>query len=260
MLCAADQPVRRYCHAVDLRTTTFSTVVNFRDLGGLPGADGRIVHHGRLYRSDSLHRLTEAEGEHLAALGIRTVLDLRRPAEIERDGRIPDLPGLAYFNLHPAHREWHSGGYDESAGPHRFLADRYLDMAEEGIEGFGAALRLISDADRAPLVMHCFAGKDRTGVLAALTLALLGVPQADIMADYAASEAAQAPIAAVIRREATGEPVPVPPDHFLACPPEAMGLFLTELSARFGSVHGYARAAGVSELHVEALCAHLLRY
>ena len=108
--------------------------------------------------------------------------------------------------------------------------------------------------------MHCFAGKDRTGVLAALTLALLGVAPADIMADYAASEAAQGPISAVVRREVTGERVPAPPPHFLACPPEAMGLFLTELAARYGSVHGYARAAGVSVLHVEALRAHLLHY
>jgi len=246
---------------VDVRTTTFSTVFNFRDLGGLPGADGRTVHYGRLYRSDSLHRLTETEGEQLARLGVRTVLDLRRPSEIARDGRIPDLPGLVYFNLHPEHREWHPGGYDETAGPHRYLADRYLDMAEEGIEGFGSALRLISDAQRAPLVMHCFAGKDRTGVLAALTLALLGVPQPDIMADYAASEAAQATIGAQILREPTGEPVPPPPAHFLACPPLAISLFLTELAARYGgSIHGYARAAGVSELHIEALRAHLLHY
>lgn len=245
---------------MDVRTTTFSTVANFRDLGGMPGADGRIVHTGRLYRSDSLHRLTEAECEQLAGLGIRTVLDLRRPAEIERDGRIPDLAGLAYFNLHPQHREWRPERYDESAGPHRFLADRYLDMAEEGIEGFGAGLRLISDADRAPLVMHCFAGKDRTGVLAALTLALLGVAPADIMADYAASEAAQGPISAVVRREVTGERVPAPPAHFLACPPEAMGLFLTELAARYGSIHGYARTAGVSVLHLEALRTHMLHY
>jgi hypothetical protein len=133
-------------------------------------------------------------------------------------------------------------------------------MAEEGIDGFGAALRLISDADRAPLVMHCFAGKDRTGVLAALTLALLGVPQADIMADYAASEAAQAPIGAQILRDVSGRPVPPPPAHFLACPPQAMGLFLTELAARYGSIHGYARAAGVSELHIDGLRAHLLHY
>jgi protein tyrosine/serine phosphatase len=245
---------------VDVRPASFSTVFNFRDLGGLPGADGRTVHYARLYRSDSLHRLTEREGEQLAGLGVRTILDLRRPVEIERDGRIPELPGVVYFNLHPEHREWHHGSFDEAAGTHRYLADRYLDMADEGIEGFGAALRLISDADRAPLVMHCFAGKDRTGVLAALTLALLGVPLADILADYAASEAAQAPIGAQILRELSGEPVPPPPAHFLACPPQAMGLFLTELSGRYGSIHGYARAAGVSELHIEALRAHLLHH
>ena len=243
---------------MDARTTTFSTVFNFRDLGGLPSADGRTVHYGRLYRSDSLHRLTEEEGERLATLGVRTVLDLRRPAEIARDGRIPELPGIAYFNLHPAHREWHPGSYDEAAGTHRYLADRYLDMATEGIDGFGAALRLISDVDRAPLVMHCFAGKDRTGVLAALTLVLLGVPQAEIMADYAASEAAQAPIGAQVLRDASGMPVPPPPAHFLACPPQAMGLFLSELADRYGSIHGYARAAGVNELHIEALRSHLL--
>jgi protein-tyrosine phosphatase len=239
-------------------SATFSTVFNFRDLGGLPTADGRSIRHGRLYRSDSLHRLTEDEARRFAALGIRTVLDLRRPTEIERDGRIPELPGLAYFNLHPVHREWRHDMYDEAAGPHRYLADRYLDMAEEGIEGFGAALRLISDADRAPLVMHCFAGKDRTGVLTALTLTLLGVPHAEIMDDYAASEAAQARIGTDMVRDGSGARIPLPA-HVLACPPQAMSLFLAELAGRYGgTIDGYARAAGVTSLHIEALRRHLL--
>jgi len=235
---------------------TFSTVFNFRDLGGLQNMDGRTVHYGRLYRSDSLHRLTEEEAEKLGALGVRTVLDLRRPTEIARDGRIPELPGMAYFNLHPIHREWNLGYY--AGGPERYLADRYLDMAVEGVDGFGAALRLISDADRAPVVMHCFAGKDRTGVLAALTLALLEVAEADIMADYAASEAAQAPIGAQIRRDFPDAVLEPPPAHVLACPPQAIGLFLSELTQRYGSIYGYARAAGVTALHIEALRAHLL--
>jgi len=227
---------------------TFSTVFNFRDLGGLVGIDGRIVHCGRLYRSDSLHRLTEEDSEKLTSLGVRTVLDLRRPIEITRDGRVPDLPGITYFNLHPIHREWNMGHYE--GHPERYLADRYLDMAEEGVDGFGAALRLISDADRAPVVMHCFAGKDRTGVLAALTLALLGVSDAEIMADYAASGAAQGPIGAHF--------APALPAHVTACPPWAIGLFLTELAQRYGSIFGYARSAGVTALHIEALRAHLL--
>jgi protein-tyrosine phosphatase len=241
---------------VDLRTTTFSTVFNFRDLGGLRTADGRTVHYGRLYRSDSLHRLTDDETFKLAALGVRTILDLRRPTEIARDGRIPELAGMAYFNLHPVHREWNMTVYD--GDPARYLADRYLDMAEEGVEGFGAALRLLSDARRAPVVMHCFAGKDRTGVLAALALALLQVTEADIMADYAASEAAQAPIGAQIRRDFPDTAFEAPPAHVLACPPTAIGLFLAELTQRFGSIYGYARAAGVTALHIEALRSHLL--
>jgi protein-tyrosine phosphatase len=240
---------------VDLRTINFSTVFNFRDLGGLPGLDGRTVQYGRLYRSDSLHRLTEEEGEKLAALGVRTVLDLRRPSEIARDGRVPELPGLAYFNLHPVHREWNLGHYDGS--PARYLADRYLDMAEEGIEGFGAALRLISEPHRAPVVMHCFAGKDRTGVLAALTLALLGVSDIDIMADYAASEAAQVPLGAQIRQDFPDRAVDAP-SHVVACPPQAIGIFLAELTLRHGSTYGYARTAGVTALHIESLRAHLL--
>jgi protein-tyrosine phosphatase len=258
MQCRLRQCWGGYRRRVNLPTLSFSTVFNFRDLGGLPVAGGRTVHYGRLYRSDSLHRLTAEEGEKLTALGVRTVLDLRRPYEIARDGRVPELPGLTYYNLHPVHREWRPGQYDERAGAHRYLADRYLDMAEEGIEGFGAGLRLIADPGRAPLVMHCFAGKDRTGVLAALTLALLGVDDADIATDYAASAAAQAPLGAQLRRDHAGRAVEPPPAHFLACPPLAMRTFLRELSERYGSVTGYARTAGVNELHIQALRAHLL--
>jgi protein-tyrosine phosphatase len=106
--------------------------------------------------------------------------------------------------------------------------------------------------------MHCFAGKDRTGVLAALTLALLEVTESDIMADYALSEAAQAPIGAQIRQEFPGTPYEIPPAYVIACPPRAIALFLADLKQRYGSIYGYARAAGVTALHVEALRSHLL--
>src|SRR5205814_109785 len=129
-------------------------------------------------------------------------------------------------------------------------------------------LRLISDADRAPLVMHCFAGKDRTGVLTALALTLLGVPDSEIMADYAASEAAQARIGTEIVRDADkrrlagqdraaphdGTRVRPPPAHVLACPPQAIGLFLSELADRYGGASdGSARAAGGTAPHIAAL-------
>jgi protein tyrosine/serine phosphatase len=237
---------------------SFSSVFNFRDLGGRRGADDRTVHYGRLYRSDSLHRLTAEECERLAALGIRTVLDLRRPYEIERDGRIRETVGVGYHNIHPIHREWNPARYDESSGPARYLADRYLDMAEEGIDGLGEALRMIADPDRAPLVMHCFAGKDRTGVLSALTLALLGVADEEIAADYALSEAAQVPLSAQIKLDFPETAAATPPMHFVVCPPLAMQLFLTELRGRYGSIPAYTKAAGVTDEHLAALRAHLL--
>jgi protein-tyrosine phosphatase len=243
---------------VDLHAVAFATVYNFRDLGGHIGWNGRMVHRGRLYRSDSLHRLNDADLARFAALGIRSVLDLRRPIEVERDGRIPDLPGLTYHNIHPVHREWNPGSYDETGGPAKYLAERYLDMAEEGIDGLGEALRLIADPISAPLVMHCFAGKDRTGVLSALTLSLLGVNDHDIALDYARSDVARAPLTRHIQAHAQSRALPPPPQHFAASPPRAMLLFLSGLRARYGSVYAYARAAGVADGHLQLLYSHLL--
>lgn len=236
------------------------TVFNFRDLGGAPTVDGRTVHYGRLYRSDSLHRLTVGECAQLCTLGVRTVLDLRRPYEIERDGRIRDTAGLAYFNIHPVHREWNLARYDPAEGPARFLADRYLDMAEEGAAGLGEALRLIADPRHSPVVMHCFAGKDRTGVLAALTLSLLGVPDPHIATDYALSERAQASVSAQILADAgeDGSERTEPPIAFMVCPPEAILLFLSGLRERHGSVLAFAAHAGLTEGDLASLRAHLL--
>jgi protein-tyrosine phosphatase len=238
-------------------TPTFTTVFNFRDLGGNPTVDGHTVGYGRLYRSDSLHRITVEEGRALAEIGVRTVLDLRRPYEIDRDGRVPADLGLAYHNIHPVHREWNPALYQEAAGPHRYLADRYLDMVDEGYAGFGEALRLIAEPEHAPLVMHCFAGKDRTGVLAALTLCLLGVADRDVAADYALSEPAQVSLSRRIREEASHALDDVPM-HFTVCPPQAMLLFLAGLRERYGSVQRYAARAGVTAEDVARMRAHLL--
>ncbi|GAA5182145.1 hypothetical protein GCM10023322_18470 [Rugosimonospora acidiphila] len=246
---------------MDQSFATFSapTVFNFRDLGGHRTIDGRTVHYGRVYRSDSLHRLTGDECGQLCAFGVRTVLDLRRPHEIERDGRIRETPGLSYHNIHPLHQEWDSALYEPDGGPARYLADRYMDMILEGSEGIGEALRLVAEPTSAPLVMHCFAGKDRTGVLAALTLSLLGVDDETIAADYGRSEAARAAlIAQMISDSPEFARAGGPPAQIVACPPEAMLLFLARLRERFGSVPGFAAYAGVTDGHVASLRAHLL--
>jgi protein-tyrosine phosphatase len=231
---------------------------NFRDLGGLPTADARAVAQGRLYRSDGLHRITDRDARALTALGIRTVIDLRRPHEIAADGRIPALTGMTWHNLHPIHREWDLGRYEEATGAARFLADRYLDMVEEGVAGLAAALAVVADAQYAPVVVHCMAGKDRTGVLVALALALLGVEDTVIATDYARSAAIQGQITARLRRDHPDRVLVELPAYVLAAPPQAMLLFLAGLRGRYGSVAELLAPAGFGAAEVAALRAHLL--
>jgi len=225
----------------------FASLDNFRDVGGSRAIDGRLVRTGRLFRSDSLTKLSPEEAVAFARLGIRTVIDLRRPNEIETAGRIADAVGLRYVNISPQHRLWNDDTWDPTAGPERFLADRYHDLVREGADGIGEALHELAVATAEPTVVHCFAGKDRTGVLIALALSLVGVDEATIALDYARSNDW------VERGIETDLPY-----HWLLAPAGAMTLFLAELAVEHGSVARYVAKAGVGEADVAALRANLL--
>jgi protein-tyrosine phosphatase len=252
-------PTAHYRVRVDTTETSrspFPALFNFRDVGGHTGHDGRTVRRGRLYRSDSLHRIDETDREAFTALGIRTVIDLRRPAEVQRDGRVPAYEGLTYRHIHPEHRDWAEIRYDPAQSLARYLADRYADLAETGTAGLAEAVGLIADSSNAPVVVHCVAGKDRTGIVCALTLAVLGVAEADIATDYALSTEASARFSAwAAAITPAAEQLPPP---FLASPAEAMTLFLAELREGYGSVEGYLRHAGVTDAQLAALRDHLL--
>ncbi|SCL58820.1 Protein tyrosine/serine phosphatase [Micromonospora chersina] len=242
--------------AVDALETPFPALFNFRDVGGYRSRDGRTVRHRRLYRSDSLHRIDETDQAAFTALGIRTVIDLRRPTEVARDGRVPAYDGLTYRHIHPEHEDWAERRYEPGSDLARYLADRYADLARTGTAGLAEAVGLIADSANAPVVVHCVAGKDRTGIVCGLTLAVLGVPDEDIAADYALSTAASERFSAWVRATVPGAEEPPPP--FLASPAEAMMLFLTELREGYGSPEGYLRHAGVTDDQLGALRAHLL--
>jgi protein-tyrosine phosphatase len=238
------------------RGVGFTDVYNFRDLGGYPAADGQHVAWHRLYRSDDLARLSDADKEAFAALGIRTVIDLRRPNEVDELGRFPQTDGVDYHHIHLRHPAWPSHEFTDTAARTSFVVERYREMSIASADGFGTALRLIADAGTAPLVFHCIAGKDRTGVLAALTLSLLGVDDDTVADDYQLSEAAEPQAWA---RWKSRKPAILPrPENVTVSPRDAMLHFLTDLRDRHGSVAGYVASVGVTEAHLTALRDHLL--
>lgn len=238
------------------RNLSFASIYNFRDVGGYAGLDGRTVRWRRLFRADSLHRLRGADLEAFGALGVKTVVDLRRDFEIERHGRVPHADGLDYRNVVVEHVDWDSIPQPVDIPHERWLADRYLNFAEDGGVGLAAALSLVADPAAAPAVVHCMAGKDRTGVVCALTLSLLGVSDTDIAEDYALTESAMASLTEYLMRTMPGEVQDK--YHMFDCPEDAMLLFLADLRERHGSVEKYVREIGVSAEQVAAMRDHLL--
>jgi protein-tyrosine phosphatase len=227
---------------------------NFRDLGGLETADGRRTLTGRLFRSDTLANLTVDDVETLRGLGIRTILDLRAPAEIELQGRGPlaDHP-MTYVNaaLFPAVAAMSA---EEIAMWDEDLAAAYV-MGLEGTRDVAvAALELIAAEDSLPLAFHCNAGKDRTGVIAALVLGCVGVTHEAIVADYAESARRLEPILARLRTDPTLAPSKEAwPPRRLGAAPETMRRFLEMLEERFGGAAAWARSAGVTDATLATL-------
>src|SRR6478609_2472415 len=168
------------------RLVVLEAVHNFRDLGGYPTSDGRITRWRRLYRADGLQRLAGDDLDVVRALGLRTVVDLRRPEEIAERGAFPvDDHPVEYHNLSVLDVMWHDKEAPEFDDDADFLHWAYSDMLASGAATFADALKVLAAPGALPAVFHCAAGKDRTGLLAMLVLGVLGVPEDYIVADYA---------------------------------------------------------------------------
>jgi protein-tyrosine phosphatase len=231
---------------------------NLRDLGGYPTADGRSVRWRVLFRSDALHHLTRRDVDHFVGdLGIRDVLDLRSTAELEAEGRglLEAQPQAAFHHL-PL--------FDAllPEGPARAesltLADRYFQMAEFAKESIARVVTTLAESD-APAVYHCAAGKDRTGVISAVLLGVLGVRKEIIVADYAASqEKLDSIIDRLMISEGYQEMLDALPADTLHAEPKTMITLLERVGERYGSMLEYVRAIGVSGANVKRLCNRLL--
>ncbi|KUM74223.1 tyrosine-protein phosphatase [Streptomyces curacoi] len=227
------------------RHIRFEALHNFRDLGGWTTAEGHRVRPGRLYRTDSLGKLTQdtPDWSRFLSLGIRTVIDLRYPWEIEGQGRVPDHPSFTYHNLSIEHRPYNQAALapDVELGP--YLAERYLEMARDGTREIRGALELVAKAAESdtPLAFHCASGKDRTGLLAALVLGLLRVPEATIIEDFTLTDRAAPALLADWKARNNGRAPTWP--GFGRAPEAVMRLFLAALTDRYGSIEGYVSEA-----------------
>ena len=243
------------------RLVRLDAVHNFRDMGGYPTVDGRTTRWGTLFRADGLYRLTDADLEVVRALGLRTVIDLRTPRELDERGTFPHhRHPVDFHHVSVITRTWNhdeAERYDDAAD---FLEYAYLSMLDDVPEQFGRAFELLAAPDALPAVFHCAAGKDRTGLLAMMVLGSIGVLDEYIVADYAMTEEGMERMRAWARREYPEmyENMNSSPSVFSAAVPEAMRRMLGHVRERHGSVRGLVNALGVDDSVIDRLTASLL--
>jgi protein-tyrosine phosphatase len=240
------------------RHIIFENILNFRDIGGYRTRDGRTVAWRRIFRSGEFRNLTPADLERLTCdLGVVSILDLRSSQELQNGGKgLLEGSEIKYRNI-----AFMTDDDDPEANASRYahcthMGEFYLEMARQKDYGkrIIEALEVIADSGNHPLVFHCAVGKDRTGMLAAVLLSLLGVEEKDIIEDYTLSEPYMDELLARLKNNPQKSDPPLDiPDYFWKASPESMALFLTTLRQEYGSVEGYLKAMGSEPSLVERL-------
>ncbi|NMO90979.1 tyrosine-protein phosphatase [Actinomycetospora sp. TBRC 11914] len=218
--------------------------LNFRDLGGLPAGPGRRTRSGVLFRSDTLQALSDADVALLVEeLGLEVVIDLRVGPEAIEEGRGPLVAhDVTYLNA-PLR-----GAEPNDEPPDRQALLFSLGHLEAPTSVLGSVVRAAAAFAGRPTVVHCAAGKDRTGLVVSLLLALAGVDREAIVADYLASGPN---MAAVVERFHTwpryaAHMASVAPELYQAHEETVRGL-LDALDERYGGARGWARARGLDD-------------
>jgi protein-tyrosine phosphatase len=232
------------------RQLVWDGCLNVRDLGGHATEDGGHTAFGAVIRADSVRRLSEAGWRQLLDYGIARIVDLRHADELAADPpadvpvevvHVPVLPD-------PAWPYWEEiDAVSDAAGDAAAArAAVYLEFLDRFDHGFAAAISAVAQAGDGGVLVHCFAGKDRTGLVAALLLRLAGVSVADVAADYALSEANLRMWSEPWIERAADDVERERRRRTAAAPAAAMETVLRELEGRGGAAE-YLRGAGVPE-------------
>jgi protein-tyrosine phosphatase len=247
------------------RFLPLESVNNFRDIGGYETEDGHTVHWGKVFRSGNLCRLNPRDMDYLENLGIKQVFDLRTTETMEKHpNRLPPSASLH-----------HSAVYEQEFNQEVFpallfrrhklgeiLGSGYIKWLDSGASAFGQLFDQIANPDNLPLVFHCTAGKDRTGIAAALLYALLGVPNETIIADYTLTNQVFKKLYQEFIESERGRRLGIPPSDIkimLAANPNWIDTTLNTVRSKYGSASGYLReAAGISQGTIDAIRTSLL--
>ena len=224
---------------------------NLRDTGGYRTIDGRTTRWRTFLRSDSLHRVPPMAQTTLLNYGVRTVIDLRRSDELHGAPNVfANSSEIVYHHLSLL-----ADSLPERKVAPRSLPDVYRLILEQRQEQLRQTLATLAAPGGLPAVVHCTAGKDRTGLIVALLLGLVGVPAATIIADYAlSSQYLVGTYLEEARQRAANNDIPWEWfQHQVICPPEFMHTTLQYLDERHGGIVAYVRGIGLSQEQCECL-------
>lgn len=246
------------------RQISFESIFNFRDLGGYKTNDGHKVVWRKLFRSGELYNMTHVDAAILKQeIALASILDLRSNLEIEEQGLgLVSTGGWKYHNI-----SFISDGGDREANISRYqgltnMGEFYLRLLRQNefSQRLIEALIIIADPVNQPLVFHCSAGKDRTGLLAAIVLSVLGIDDEDIASDYFLT--ASHPhkqynqITSEIKKEGSAKGLP---EFFWVVTPELMLRFLAKFKEEYGSAVQYLKKHGADPSLIYSLKQTLLK-
>ena len=233
----------------------FEGCFNFRDIGGYPNQEGKRVKSGLYYRAGRQDRMTDQDLSRLSDLQISTQIDLRRPDEAREQGKGPlETMGANYVNIAVIPE----GGTDQLSrlvGDTGISGKRYLGYLEFGASSWLQMFEIFAEANSLPVLLHCTAGKDRTGVSTAFLLSVLGVSRDWIEADYLLTNLDTHRQADFIETT-IGFPEGVDREDMIAAagvPETAMKDFLDGVESKWGSAVGYLQEIGVTQEQMDTI-------
>ena len=238
----------------------FEGCFNFRDISGYLNQEGKRIKKGIYFRAGRQDRMSDKDLSQLSDLKIATQIDLRRPDEVLEQGKGPlEAMGAKYINI-AVIPEGGSDKLSRLVGDTRISGKRYLGYLEFGPTTWLRLFEILANKDNLPVVLHCTAGKDRTGVSTAFLLSILGVSREVIEADYLLTNLDTERQADFIE-STVGYPEGYDRETMISVagvPKDAMKVFLDGLESKWGSAIEYLEKIGVTQEQMETIRTNFL--